>query len=114
MVNAFQAHMLRTFGQKIISQIHNEDSRPRGHGLGSTGRHICHMLSAILSFGLKGRSLPLLLQKLIDIRGSDYVDACIHDGGHSFPLSQIVQDIDAFDAHCVWSLTDKSVAFALF
>src|SRR5258707_12575598 len=96
------------------SQIHNEDSRPPRS---RTGQHRSAYLSfavCFLSFGLKGRSLPLLLQKLIDIRGSDYVDACIHDSGHSFPLSQIVQDIDAFDAHCVWSLTDKGVAFALF
>ena len=93
----------------------------RNNFLAERPQHMClegiyHLSSVIchLSFGLKGRSLPLLLQKLIDIRGSDYVDACIHDGRHSFPLSQIVQDIDAFDAHCVWPLTDESVAFALF
>ena len=110
----FQANMLRTFGQKIISQIHNEDSRLRGHGLGQHRSAYLSFAICCLSFGRKGRSLPLLFQKLIDIRGSDHVDACIHDGRHSFPLSQIVQDIDAFDAHCVWPLTDESVAFALF
>ena len=112
MANAFQAHMLRTFGQKIISQIH----KIAGPAVTDWQHRSAYLSFAIcyLSFGLKGRSLPLLLQKLIDIRGSDYVDACIHDSGHSFPLSQIVQDIDAFDAHCVWSLTDKGVAFALF
>ena len=78
---------------------------------------ICHLLFVIRPEGPGSASLtsrPLLFQKLIDIRGSDHVDACIKDGGHSLPLSQIVQDFDAFDTHCVRPLTDESVAFALF
>lgn len=54
-----------------------------------------------------------LLQKLVHIRGSHHINAGVDHRRNRLALCQVIQDIDALNAHCVWPLTDESVAGSL-